>query len=102
MASRGSPFVNRLPIIGQHNREKATNHVQNEIFAADAPDNYIDPEPTVREWLKASAPTGPGVLKYLMETFPFTKWIFAYNLTWLVGDLIAGKGKSLYSAVLKR
>jgi hypothetical protein len=91
MASRVPPIVNRLPVIGQHYREKATDIAQNEIFAAAAPDNYIDPEPTVREWLRAAAPTRPGAMKYLIETFPFTKWIFSYNLTWFIGDLIAGR-----------
>jgi hypothetical protein len=91
MPSRGFSLVNRLPVIGQHYREKAKNTAQNEIFSADAPDNYIDPEPRVREWLRAAAPTGPGAMNYLIETFPFTQWIFSYNLTWFIGDLIAGK-----------
>jgi hypothetical protein len=91
MASRLPSIVNRLPVIGQRYREKAKNTAQNEIFAAAAPDNYIDPEPTVREWLRAAAPTGPGVMNYLIETFPFTQWILSYNLRWFIGDLIAGK-----------
>jgi hypothetical protein len=90
MASQEHSLVNRLPIIGQHRRGKAANTAQNEVLAADAPDNYIDPEPTVREWLRATAPTGPGALNYLVETFPFTQWILSYNFTWLIGDLIAG------------
>jgi hypothetical protein len=91
MAPKGDSFVNKLPVIGQIRRERIQNAAQNEIFAAEAPDDFIDPDPTVREWLKAAAPTAPGVLEYLRSTFPFTQWILGYNFTWLIGDLIAGK-----------
>jgi hypothetical protein len=96
MPSERASFVNRLPVIGQIRRQRIENTAQNEIFAAEAPHDYIDPEPTVREWLKEAAPTARGVLEYLRSTFPFTQWILGYNLTWLIGDLIAGKWLNVY------
>lgn len=29
-------------------------------------------------------------VEYIKRLFPFTKWIMHYNLTWALGDLIAG------------
>ncbi|KAL2135721.1 hypothetical protein VTI74DRAFT_7238 [Chaetomium olivicolor] len=52
--------------------------------------SYIEEEPSVREVLLELFPTVPGVVRYLKELFPFLGWIFHYNLTWLLGDFIAG------------
>ncbi len=30
-----------------------------------------------------------GILDYIKSLFPFIQWLPRYNLTWLVGDLIA-------------
>ncbi|KAF2665881.1 sulfate permease 2 [Microthyrium microscopicum] len=90
MDSERPPFINKVPFIGHHRKQKAENTAQDAVFTAALPDGYVDQEPTVREWLRATAPTGPGVLKYVADTFPFTQWILSYNLTWFIGDLIAG------------
>ena len=66
----------------------------NESEAASATlttETFIDKEPTAGEWLRELAPTGHGVKSYIKELFPFLTWIFHYNVTWLAGDLIAGK-----------
>ncbi|KAL2165061.1 hypothetical protein VTH06DRAFT_357 [Thermothelomyces fergusii] len=51
---------------------------------------YVEEEPTVREALHELIPTGRDVVNYIKELFPFLGWIFHYNLTWLLGDFIAG------------
>ncbi|KAK3902377.1 sulfate transporter family-domain-containing protein [Staphylotrichum tortipilum] len=52
--------------------------------------SYIEEDPSVMEALFELFPTIPGILNYLKELFPFLGWIFHYNLTWLLGDFIAG------------
>ncbi|KAI0532046.1 sulfate permease [Xylaria digitata] len=53
-------------------------------------DPYYETEPTVKEYLLEHRPTLAGVGQYISSLFPFFQWIFHYNLTWLLGDLIAG------------
>ncbi|KAM7213011.1 Sulfate transporter family domain containing protein [Rhypophila decipiens] len=52
--------------------------------------SYIEHEPSTADFLKGMLPTTSGVKNYFTELFPFVKWIFHYNLTWLMGDIIAG------------
>ncbi|KAK0627536.1 sulfate transporter family-domain-containing protein [Immersiella caudata] len=52
--------------------------------------DFLEEEVSTRDWLRSLFPTGAGVAAYLRELFPFLGWIFHYNLTWLLGDLIAG------------
>ncbi|AEO70735.1 uncharacterized protein THITE_2122443 [Thermothielavioides terrestris NRRL 8126] len=52
--------------------------------------SYIEEEPSVKDALLDLVPTVRGTLSYLRELFPFVNWIFHYNLTWLLGDFIAG------------
>ena len=51
---------------------------------------YIEEEPTFKEWVKESLPTGQGAIQYVKALFPFTQWILHYNLIWFMGDFIAG------------
>lgn len=52
---------------------------------------YYEDEVTVGEWLRETlVPTKGGVAHYFKSLFPFWSWIFHYNLTWLLGDIIAG------------
>ena len=53
-------------------------------------DVYIEPEPTVIEFLTDFVPTWGGVGSYFYNLFPFLRWIYKYNLTWFMGDLVAG------------
>ncbi|KAK2596644.1 hypothetical protein QQS21_006265 [Conoideocrella luteorostrata] len=53
-------------------------------------DLFIEREPTVGEFLAEIAPTIDGVRRYVVGLFPFITWIGKYNLTWFIGDLIAG------------
>jgi sodium-independent sulfate anion transporter 11 len=54
---------------------------------------YTEEEPSVKEALFELFPTIPGTLNYLNTLFPFLGWIFHYNLTWLLGDVIAGESR---------
>ncbi|KAJ2990062.1 hypothetical protein NUW58_g3147 [Xylaria curta] len=53
-------------------------------------DPYYETEPTVKEYLLEHRPTLAGFVRYVRSLFPFLDWIFHYNVTWLLGDLIAG------------
>ncbi|KAG6033867.1 hypothetical protein E4U41_006776 [Claviceps citrina] len=53
-------------------------------------DLFIEHEPTVGEFLAEITPTIGGVARYIKRLFPFIDWIGKYNLTWFIGDLIAG------------
>jgi len=54
-------------------------------------DSYLEEDPTVKEWICNTAPTGDQILQYLASLFPFSRWIFSYNIQWLLGDVIAGR-----------
>lgn len=60
------------------------------VFSVSSADTYLEAEPTVAEWLRDLPPTGPGVLHYLIDLFPFVGWITRYNVQWLFGDLVSG------------
>lgn len=53
-------------------------------------DPYEEPEPTVGEWLRSLIPTRDGPLRYVRSIFLFAEWLPRYNLTWLLGDSVAG------------
>jgi sodium-independent sulfate anion transporter 11 len=52
---------------------------------------YVEQEPTVWEYFQEITPSLAQVGNYFYRLFPFLSWIGNYNLTWLTGDLIAGK-----------
>lgn len=58
--------------------------------ANDAAAQYVEHDPTVGEWLRDAVPDGKKVVNYLTSLFPFSAWIFSYNLQWFLGDTIAG------------
>lgn len=51
----------------------------------------VEKEPTTIEYVSQFKPTKSGATRYLRSLFPFWSWIFHYNLTWLLGDIIAGE-----------
>ncbi|KAI2776584.1 sulfate permease [Daldinia loculata] len=51
---------------------------------------YDEKDPTAVDWLVSVTPTPRGIFQYLYRLFPFLHWITRYNLTWFIGDLIAG------------
>lgn len=58
-------------------------------------DLFIEYEPTVGEFLADITPSGDDVARYVSRLFPFIQWIGKYNWTWFIGDLIAGKRKTI-------
>ncbi|TDZ17512.1 Sulfate permease 2 [Colletotrichum orbiculare MAFF 240422] len=71
-------------------RNEPREAVQSAASSLDSADYYYEDEPTVKEFLLAHSPTGAGTLRYIKSLFPFWSWIFHYNATWLLGDIIAG------------
>lgn len=55
---------------------------------------YVESEPSVKQFLVELFPTIPATTSYIKQLFPFWSWIFHYNLTWLLGDFIAGERAS--------
>lgn len=53
-------------------------------------DLFIEREPTVAEFLQEITPSRQAVGRYVYNLFPFIQWIGKYNVTWLIGDLVAG------------
>jgi hypothetical protein len=53
-------------------------------------DPYEEPEPTVGEWLRSLVPAKGSPLRYVRSIFLFAQWLPRYNLTWLLGDSVAG------------
>jgi hypothetical protein len=51
---------------------------------------YNETEPTILKWIKSIKPSGAQTVDYITSLFPFSRWIFSYNLQWLAGDLVAG------------
>lgn len=62
------------------------------INSMDSGETFVEEPPTTAEWIKSTVlPTGDGMLRYTKSLFPFISWIFSYNPSWLVGDLVAGE-----------
>lgn len=60
------------------------------MFTIDSADSYVEHEPTAREWLDETLPSGQELREYAASLFPFVHWITRYNVQWLIGDLVAG------------
>jgi solute carrier family 26 (sodium-independent sulfate anion transporter), member 11 len=91
MPPKVNNVLSKLPVIGQYHKDKAAREAQNSYFATlDTNSGYIEPTPTVLEFVKRAKPTKQGVLQYVLDTFPCSKWICNYNLSWLIGDIVAG------------
>ncbi|KAI4096979.1 MAG: hypothetical protein L6R37_006893 [Teloschistes peruensis] len=60
------------------------------LYSVSSADSFLEEEPTTWEWIQSVTPSGPGMLRWAYNLFPFTHWIGHYNLQWLYGDLVAG------------
>ena len=60
------------------------------VFSVASADDYVEDEPTVAEWLRDISPSRSDIASYVKSLFPFLSWIFHYNMTWFIGDLVAG------------
>lgn len=93
-ASHAFTFVGekilRIPI-SESNESQHDRVTRGESIAeANHADPYIDHEPSATEWVKSLIPDRKGMLDFGKSLFPFTEWLPRYNLTWLIGDLVAG------------
>ncbi|CAE7002437.1 hypothetical protein PTNB85_09230 [Pyrenophora teres f. teres] len=60
------------------------------VFTIDSADTYVEGEPTAKEWIHDTLPSGQELRQYCYSLFPFIHWIGRYNVQWLIGDLVAG------------
>ncbi|KAG4434587.1 hypothetical protein IFR05_009943 [Cadophora sp. M221] len=51
---------------------------------------YVEEEPSIKQWFMSMRPTRSYAFYYIRSIFPFTTWITRYNLSWMLGDGIAG------------
>lgn len=70
-------------------RHEPKDAVQSAADSFQSIEVYEEREPTVGEVLRYLVPTGGGILAYIRSLFPFWSWIFHYNWTWMIGDIIA-------------
>ena len=61
------------------------------VFSIATTANFVEGEPTCREWIRKTLPTRDTAVNYFKSLFPFTAYILHYNLQWLLGDIIAGE-----------
>jgi solute carrier family 26 (sodium-independent sulfate anion transporter), member 11 len=78
-------FVNRRLRRSPKPADTCTRFGDNDIAS-----HYVEQDPTVGEWVRDAVPDGKQVVNYLTSLFPFSAWIFSYNLQWFLGDMIAG------------
>lgn len=97
MTAKAGPILAKALGIKLHERDQARKDGKDDltrgesVFSLSSADDYVEPEPTVGEWLKGLVPSRGGVVTYFHNLFPFTHWILRYNLTWFAGDLVAGR-----------
>lgn len=60
------------------------------VFSSSTADTYVEEEPRAVDWLREVTPSGPGLLRWFYNLFPFVHWIGRYNLQWFSGDMVAG------------
>ncbi|KAJ2379608.1 hypothetical protein IW150_000030 [Coemansia sp. RSA 2607] len=65
-----------------------THHGEDEVHE---PAYYVEPLASSREWVKDNVvPSKQQVFDYAKSLFPILGWIYRYNWTWFLGDLVAG------------
>ncbi|EEP81795.1 sulfate permease II [Uncinocarpus reesii 1704] len=59
-------------------------------FSTASGDTFVEQEPRSVEFLSECVPSGRQLLRFVVNLFPFLRWITRYNIQWLLGDLVAG------------
>ncbi|RAH47489.1 SLC26/SulP family anion transporter [Aspergillus brunneoviolaceus CBS 621.78] len=67
-----------------------TSHKPGARDAYEHVDYYLEPEPTLGDWVREHTPSGRTVRHCFYHMFPFWQWIWSYNMQWFIGDMIAG------------
>jgi solute carrier family 26 (sodium-independent sulfate anion transporter), member 11 len=88
--SKFTRATRKLPFVEKYQDDKSNRAAKNNWFTTKHPDGFVDEEPTVLGYIKSIIPSKHDVVTYIVDTFPFVRWIFNYNLQWFFGDLIAG------------
>ena len=70
-------------------RHEPKDAVQSAADSFQSIEVYEEREPTVGEVLRHLVPNKKNTLGYIRSLFPFWSWIFHYNWTWMIGDIIA-------------
>jgi sodium-independent sulfate anion transporter 11 len=70
-------------------RHEPKDAVQSAADSFQSIEVYEEREPTVGEVLRHLVPNKSNTLGYVRSLFPFWSWIFHYNWTWMIGDIIA-------------
>ncbi|KAJ4368459.1 hypothetical protein N0V83_006816 [Neocucurbitaria cava] len=73
----------------QHSKQKQTASLE-KIARETIGSTYLEEDPSVAEWFRGLVPSSRGVAEYVDELFPSARWVRRYNVSWLVGDAIAG------------
>ncbi|KAH0544472.1 hypothetical protein FGG08_001369 [Glutinoglossum americanum] len=60
------------------------------VISVATANTFVEEEPTSAEWIRELVPNGEAFKRYLVEFFPFLKWITRYNSSWFLGDTVAG------------
>ncbi|CCX32382.1 sulfate transporter family-domain-containing protein [Pyronema domesticum] len=64
---------------------------RDDSYSAGENDIFIDRTISVKDWAARTFSDIPGQLwGYVLSLFPIVTWIYRYNFTWFVGDVIAG------------
>ena len=90
MASAGRGVAKVLGINVDY-RKEADPLENSGALSVSSVDTYVEQEPTATEWLSKFTPSFGAFKRYIRSLFPFLDWILHYNLTWLFGDVVAGK-----------
>ena len=90
MASAGRGVAKVLGINVDY-RKEADPLENSGALSVSSVDTYVEREPTAIEYLSKFTPSFGAFKRYLRSLFPFLDWIFHYNLTWLFGDVVAGR-----------
>ncbi|EAS33867.1 sulfate permease [Coccidioides immitis RS] len=59
-------------------------------FSTGSGDTFVEHEPSSIDWLAECVPSGRQVLMFIVNIFPFLRWLTRYNVQWFLGDLVAG------------
>ncbi|KAI8319880.1 sulfate permease [Martensiomyces pterosporus] len=68
----------------------STAHSQSALREQE-PIHYVEPLASSKQWIKDNlVPTKQRATSYAKSLFPISTWIYRYNWTWFLGDLVAG------------
>lgn len=89
--NKAGRFLAKALVIDLDYRKEHQEPISSGAASISSVETYVEREPTAKEYLLSFKPTVGGFKHYLHSLFPFVAWIFHYNLTWLLGDVIAGE-----------